>query len=148
MSSTRRITRNSPSKPGSSQKWRSASLVDSYSDNSSDGTLCDTEIQIDDLDEACSITFKTKDHVWVRTQEGNWLRGTVSGTGKEKPLTRHANRTGTYYPVVFGTNSNVRKYFSPLNGEIKPDSEDVRDLLIRDGWLETEEDKVSWLLSR
>jgi hypothetical protein len=58
MSSTRRITRNSPSKPGSSQKWRSASLVDSYSDNSSDGTLCDTEIQIDDLDEACSITFK------------------------------------------------------------------------------------------
>ena len=60
-----------------------------------------------------------------------------------------ANRTGTYYPVVFGTNSNVRKFFAPLNGEIKPDSEDVRDLLIRDGWLETEEeDKASWLLSR
>ena len=58
MSSSRRITRSSPSKPRSSQKWRSASLVDSYSDNSSDATLYETEIQIDDLDEACSITFK------------------------------------------------------------------------------------------
>lgn len=34
---------------------------------------------------------------------------------------------------------NVQKYFAPMNGEIKPDNEDVRRLLVQEGWIEDDE---------
>jgi len=45
-------------------------------------------------------------------------------------------KQGLYYPVNFGTRFNVRKYFAPLNGEIKPDTEEVRELLRLSDWLD------------
>ncbi len=42
---------------------------------------------------------------------------------------------GFWYHVNFGPKFNVRKYFAPLNGEIKPDTHEVRQLLRDEGWI-------------
>lgn len=48
------------------------------------------------------------------------------------------SRQGFYYPVNFGLKKHLRKFFAPMNGEIKPDTEEVR-LLLRDyGWLDND----------
>ncbi|RXW14856.1 hypothetical protein EST38_g10999 [Candolleomyces aberdarensis] len=40
-----------------------------------------------------------------------------------------------YYQVQFGTNGKLRKYFAPLNGEMKPDDRHIRELLLAGGWI-------------
>jgi hypothetical protein len=42
--------------------------------------------------------------------------------------------------VNFGPKYNVRKYFAPMNGEIKPDTEAIRRLLRDEGWLGSDTD--------
>ncbi|KAF8907654.1 hypothetical protein CPB84DRAFT_1843872 [Gymnopilus junonius] len=69
-------------------------------------------LDIYDLDEAIDYPFRDGDVVW--------------------------QKQGFYYPVNFGAKSNIRKYFAPLNGEIKPDARVVRHLLLNEGWLEDE----------
>lgn len=49
------------------------------------------------------------------------------------------NKQGFYYPVNFGSKNHLRKYFAPMNGEIKPDTEEVRLLLREGGWLDDDE---------
>jgi len=52
------------------------------------------------------------------------------------------SKQGFYYPVNFGSKYHVRKYFAPMNGEIKADTEAVR-LLLRDaGWLDYDDDEA------
>ncbi|KAJ2914427.1 hypothetical protein MD484_g5984, partial [Candolleomyces efflorescens] len=43
--------------------------------------------------------------------------------------------TADYYQVQFGTNGKLRKYFAPLNGEMKPDDRHVREMLLAGGWI-------------
>lgn len=43
--------------------------------------------------------------------------------------------TAHYYQVQFGTNGRLRKYFAPLNGEMKPDTPETRELLLAGGWI-------------
>jgi len=37
---------------------------------------------------------------------------------------------------------NTRKYFAPLNGDLKPDTEEVRELLKESGWIESDSDET------
>ncbi|KDR68738.1 hypothetical protein GALMADRAFT_78103, partial [Galerina marginata CBS 339.88] len=78
-----------------------------------------------------------QDEVWIRTKEYNWCFGKVVGRAIRVGQTRH-RKQGFYYPVNFGSKQNVRKYFAPLNGEIKPNTKAVRQLLIQEGWIEDE----------
>jgi hypothetical protein len=48
---------------------------------------------------------------------------------------------GFFYPVCFGPKMNTRKYFAPLNGDLKPDTEEVRELLKESGWIESDSDE-------
>lgn len=97
------------------------------------------------------------DPVWIKTEDGEWLQGTISGSNTRKGATRQVRRLslvssvsllliargnaccvvrqkeGVFFPVAF--RHNARKYFSPLNGDIKPDSVEVRRLLSEGGWL-------------
>ena len=50
---------------------------------------------------------------------------------------------GFFYPVCFGPKMNTRKYFAPLNGDLKPDTEEVRELLKESGWVESDSDERS-----
>jgi len=36
----------------------------------------------------------------------------------------------------------TRKYFAPLNGDMKPDTEEVRDLLKDSGWIESDSNEM------
>jgi len=94
--------------------------------------------------------------VWVKTTEGNWLQGVVVSTSGEPLIgpTRLVRLSsiiqsgrlifafssiqddeGFYYEVCFGPRKNLRKYFSPRNGEIKPDIDCVRQMLRQRGYL-------------
>jgi len=42
----------------------------------------------------------------------------------------------------FGPKMNTRKYFAPLNGGLKPDTEEVRELLKESGWIESDSDET------
>ncbi|KAI0726009.1 hypothetical protein C8Q72DRAFT_796919 [Fomitopsis betulina] len=92
-----------------------------------------------ELDEPLTWAFKYGAHirvvqngdpVWIKT-EGEWLQGTISGSNTRKGATRQ--KEGVFFPVAF--RHNARKYFAPLNGDIKPDSEEIRRLLSEGGWL-------------
>ncbi|VDB99360.1 unnamed protein product [Peniophora sp. CBMAI 1063] len=86
----------------------------------------------DDLDEPWEYTFARGESVWVKATDGNWYRGTVSALKIKKDKTRQSE--GLYYPVIFGQAPKLRKYFAPLNGEIKPDSYITRRLLREAGY--------------
>ncbi|KZT68773.1 hypothetical protein DAEQUDRAFT_727419 [Daedalea quercina L-15889] len=89
------------------------------------------EYQPEELDEPITWKFKNGDPVWIKTEDGEWLQGTIAGSNTRKGATRQ--KEGVFFPVAFQHNS--RKYFAPLNGDIKPDSAEVRRLLSEGGWL-------------
>ncbi|TFK28385.1 hypothetical protein FA15DRAFT_665351 [Coprinopsis marcescibilis] len=97
-------------------------------------------LDIAELDEPLDCQFKPKASVWIRTSESNWYPGVVVGHPKEMPLNDNdgyydSSTYGTYYMVEFRICNKIRKYFAPLNGEIKPDTEAVRQLLQESNWL-------------
>ncbi|KAK7468320.1 hypothetical protein VKT23_002834 [Stygiomarasmius scandens] len=106
--------------PEELESWSDSDM----SDSSSGGGL------VEDLDDAYPYTFQAGDSVWVRTAGGNWHQGRVSGETTRKGQTRE--REGLFYPVKF--DGKIRKYFAPLNGEIKPDTAHTRRLLKEAGW--------------
>ncbi|KAK0197919.1 hypothetical protein F5146DRAFT_1017467 [Armillaria mellea] len=83
-----------------------------------------------DIDEPWPYMFQAGDRVWIRTAGGIWHPGKVCGQTR-KGQTRE--KEGLFYPVVF--NEKLRKYFAPLNGEIKPNTRHIRGLLAEAGWL-------------
>ncbi|KAI0005317.1 hypothetical protein BJV74DRAFT_803360 [Russula compacta] len=87
----------------------------------------------DDLDDPWPYTFRTGDSVWIRTEGGNWHPGKVSSNNVKRGPTRQ--KEGLFYPVIFGASTRIRKYFAPLNGEIKPDTPRTRILLRQAGRL-------------
>ncbi|KAH9921314.1 uncharacterized protein B0H18DRAFT_1121466 [Fomitopsis serialis] len=76
------------------------------------------EYQPEELDEPISWQFKNGDPVWIKTEDGEWLQGTISGSNTRKGATRQ--KEGLFFPVAYRHNS--RKYFAPLNGDLKPDN--------------------------
>ncbi|KAG5643006.1 hypothetical protein DXG03_001785 [Asterophora parasitica] len=101
-----------------------------WSDGDSDSTLA--ELQPTDIDESWEYTFHPHDTVWVRTVGGNWHIGRVSGLTTRKGKTRQ--KEGLFYPVLFNKDK-IRKYFAPLNGDIKPNNHHIRNLLKEAGVL-------------
>ncbi|KAJ3501527.1 hypothetical protein NLJ89_g9296 [Agrocybe chaxingu] len=99
------------------------------------------EPSFDDLDEASDYPFQDQDSVWVCTKQKKWCPGKVTGRTPRIGNTR-IRKEGHFYAVSFGSRSHLRKYFAPLNGEMKPDSEEVRELLRSDGWL-PDDDEMS-----
>ncbi|KZV77592.1 hypothetical protein PENSPDRAFT_746725 [Peniophora sp. CONT] len=100
--------------------------------DSADEDLGDGGQGPDDLDEPWDYEFMRGDSVWVKATDGNWHRGTVSALKVKKDKTRQSE--GFFYPVIFGQAPKLRKYFAPLNGEIKPDSHGTRQLLREAGY--------------
>ncbi|KAG7450914.1 uncharacterized protein BT62DRAFT_544174 [Guyanagaster necrorhizus] len=115
-----------------SQKLRAVTPEELDAWNSgSDSENDPNEPQPSDLDEPWPYMFQAGDRVWIRTAGGNWHAGRVSGQTTRKGETRE--KEGLFYPVVFS--DKLRKYFAPLNGEIKPDNRHIRCLLADAGWL-------------
>ncbi|KAF8972521.1 hypothetical protein BDZ97DRAFT_838572 [Flammula alnicola] len=94
------------------------------------------------LEDSLEYPFQDQDPVWIRTQGHNWVFGKVAGRNIRVGQTRY-RREGFFYPVNFGSKFNLRKYFAPTNAEIKPDTEEVRQLLREEGWLDSGDSTVS-----
>ncbi|KIM39067.1 hypothetical protein M413DRAFT_12387 [Hebeloma cylindrosporum] len=81
---------------------------------------------LDDLWDSDHV-FQRGDGVWVKTTEGNWLQGRVMHN-KVRVGTTRLEQQGYYYEVRFGNRMNLRRWFAPRNGEIKPDSKSLQRL--------------------
>ncbi|KAF9527095.1 hypothetical protein CPB83DRAFT_856728 [Crepidotus variabilis] len=93
----------------------------------------------DDLDESIDYPFKNHDSVWILSADNNWYLGRIAGKSIRVGQTRQSKQ-GFYYPVCYGKRMNLRKYCSPLNGDIKPDTKNFRDLLRKCGLLDDEDE--------
>lgn len=130
-----RVTRRQPKLAPPPAKRASSDATSSSSSGDASDLDGDTPSSAayvpDELDEPISYRFQNGDAVWVRTEDGEWIQGTVSGSNTRKGATRE--KEGLFFPVAFG--HNARRYFAPLNGDIKPDNAEVRRLLSEGGWL-------------
>ncbi|KAF9560244.1 hypothetical protein CPC08DRAFT_636812 [Agrocybe pediades] len=82
------------------------------------------------------LRLQLEDKVWVRTGKEIWCSGKICRKGFRVGQTR-VSRTnkGFYYHVQFGSRMHLRKFFAPMNGEIKPNTEAVRQILEQEGWI-------------
>ncbi|EKM76974.1 hypothetical protein AGABI1DRAFT_115433 [Agaricus bisporus var. burnettii JB137-S8] len=110
--------------PEELEQWSDASNEDSYF---SDDLI--------DLDEGRPYIFEKGDAAWVRTTKGTWCLGTVTTSPPRVGPTRDGD--GLFYSVIFTLGgARMKKSFAPLNGDMKPDHREIRDLLSTYGWLD------------
>ncbi|TEB26365.1 hypothetical protein FA13DRAFT_1816999 [Coprinellus micaceus] len=110
---------------------------DAWSDSQSVNTGSWRALDLSKLDEPKDYQFQSGSRVWVRTSEHNWRLGkVVKDQSRRRPLARNPTQEADYYQVQFGVNGkmNTRKYFAPLNGEMKPDTHLIREMLQLGGW--------------
>ncbi|KAF8555939.1 hypothetical protein OG21DRAFT_1410124 [Imleria badia] len=90
----------------------------------------------DELNEPWPYRFNSGQGVWIYASDGEWHPGKVVGQVK-KGKTR--SDEGLYWCAEFRIGrTKVRKWFAPLNGDIKPDTEHTQQLLLDAGWLESD----------
>ncbi|KAJ6474466.1 hypothetical protein C8R47DRAFT_1144234 [Mycena vitilis] len=135
-------SRTSPSSvlapSGPSKPWRGAAAApEPEYDEKMDFYIHDDENNVYDeprsLDDPRAYTFKPKDSVWIRNND-RWIRGTIFPASVPK-INNGDNLTywNVRYQDDFG--HKLRKYFSPLLGDLKPDTAAVRKLLQEAHWL-------------
>jgi len=97
----------------------------------------DTPSGPEDLDQPWPYEFKVRETVWVWIPEdGKWCQGTIVSSRSTKDKAREG-AMGKYWPVnVCNDGKTVSMKLSPLNGDIKADTEQVRALLRVNGFLE------------
>lgn len=107
--------------------------LEQWSDASSDSSYFSDDLI--DLNDSRPYVFEKCERAWVRTTKGTWCLGNVTNSPPRVGLTRDGE--GLFYSVIFTLGgARMKKCFAPLNGEIKPDTEEIRDLLKTYGWLE------------
>ncbi|PCH33096.1 hypothetical protein WOLCODRAFT_14517 [Wolfiporia cocos MD-104 SS10] len=92
----------------------------------------------EDLDMRWEYTLEAGERVWVKTVEGAWAEGRVADlTPRVGFSSVYVDVHVVYYPVHFRMRDKpmTRRYFAPLNGDIKPDTPAIRRLLHEGGWL-------------
>lgn len=79
------------------------------------------------LDQPLNIAFKRRDPVWIKMQ-GKWYHGKVM------KVLRSAKRPQVdLYTVFF--RGNLKANLTPIDGTMKPDTPEVRDLLRAGKWI-------------
>jgi len=92
----------------------------------------------EDLDQPWPYEFKVRDTVWVRIQGGGkWCQGTIISSQTTIGKVREG-AMGKYWRVkVCNDGKIVSMNLSPLNGDIKADTEEVRDMLRNNDFLDS-----------
>ncbi|KAI5118185.1 hypothetical protein M0805_004998 [Coniferiporia weirii] len=86
----------------------------------------------EELDEEWDFGPKPGDAVWVKsknTERETWYFGHVQKSTRSGTV--RGGKQGTFYSVRY--HRNLRRYFAPLLGDIKPDTPRVRRLLEQAG---------------
>ncbi|KAJ3013554.1 hypothetical protein NUW54_g1529 [Trametes sanguinea] len=121
------------SSPNRSKKQPTAVHSDASSD--AESSHSHHEYGLLDLDEPMKCSFREGESVWIRLKDSaHWVPGALSVKGARTTATREG--TGVAYPVQYKKDGKTRRdYFAPQNGELKPDTPEVRELLAEGGWL-------------
>jgi len=84
------------------------------------------------LDEEFDWRVEKGSNVWVKLPEGKWVRGTV--VFEEETVYKEWRRE-TSWCVSYGR-TKPKKWgkFTPMHGDMKPDSHEVRELLRQAGY--------------
>ncbi|KAF8139704.1 hypothetical protein EV363DRAFT_1153697 [Boletus edulis] len=81
-----------------------------------------------ELHEPWPYRFENDQVAWICASNGEWYHGRVKGQPKKG--TTKWDQIGLFWCVEFAMGSiKVRKWFAPLNGEIKPDTRNTVRLL-------------------
>jgi len=88
------------------------------------------DTQPKDIEEPWPYLFRRGDNVWIKLC-GKWFPGRIWGHRVLKgPI--QGQMEGLYFCVYFW--GKARKFVSPLNGDVKPDTVHTRKLLKEAGW--------------
>ncbi|KAI0761178.1 hypothetical protein BD413DRAFT_592073 [Trametes elegans] len=103
---------------------------DGHMKESTPDTEYGTEETKYDDDEDCCHEYQRRESVWVKPKPtSSWYQGTIT---KVSQPTAKSQRRGPLYLVVFRRyHTNLRAWFSPLEGNMKPDTPHIRALLQR-----------------
>ncbi|KAF8651017.1 hypothetical protein AX16_004951 [Volvariella volvacea WC 439] len=119
-------TRSSPTRSERSienQKLRHPSPDELEQFERANESLEASDLEFSDPDEGCSYFFRAGDQVYVKSKGGIWRRGQVVGQPR---VGRTRGGDNLWFFVQYG---KIRRYFSPLNGDIKPLTPYTSDLL-------------------
>ncbi|KIM81794.1 hypothetical protein PILCRDRAFT_8462 [Piloderma croceum F 1598] len=102
----------------------------SQSDSKSASSFYD-DTQPEDIEQPWSYVFQRGDNVWIKLC-GKWFPGRIWGHRVLKGLAQDRQTECLYFCVYFW--GKARKFVSPLNGDVKPDTAHIRKLLKDAGW--------------
>ncbi|KAG2139663.1 hypothetical protein DEU56DRAFT_799342 [Suillus clintonianus] len=88
------------------------------------------ECQPDDFDDPWPYRFQHGDCVWIHSTGYEWYQGKIVGQPK---VGRTMKGEGLFWLVTY--NRNMRRYAAPLNGELKPDTPHIKQMLEEAGVL-------------
>ncbi|KAI0369893.1 hypothetical protein BV20DRAFT_995950 [Pilatotrama ljubarskyi] len=108
------------------------SELDSGTSSEDDGYTPDTEVydeEDDKYDDEEYHDFEKRDRVWVKPRgTSTWYQGVI--TRIQQPTEPAQWRRGPLYLVVFRRyHTNLRAWFSPVEGNMKPDTPRVRAMV-------------------
>ncbi|KZP30283.1 hypothetical protein FIBSPDRAFT_946016 [Athelia psychrophila] len=83
------------------------------------------------IEQPWSYSFQRGENVWIKLC-GKWYPGRIWGHKILKGLTQDKRDHCMYFCVYFW--NKARKFVSPMNGDVKPDTPHTRKLLKEAGW--------------
>jgi len=91
----------------------------------------------EDLDQPWPYEFKVRDTVWVRIKgDAKWCQGTIISSKTTTGKVREGSISKYWRVNVCKDGKTVSMRLSPLNGDIKADTDQVRDMLRSNDFLE------------
>ncbi|KAJ6614939.1 hypothetical protein B0H10DRAFT_2216200 [Mycena sp. CBHHK59/15] len=86
------------------------------------------------IDQPWAYTFEANEPVWIRNND-KWIRGKIFSRPKPEILwSDELPHWNVIYQDTYG--HKLRRYFSPLRGELKPDTPVVHELLRAANWIQ------------
>jgi len=105
--------------PASAEDYR-------FGDKDSECDCSQENMQPKDIEEPWPYVFRRGDNVWIKIC-GKWFPGRIWGHRVLKGPTHDRQTEGLYFCVYFW--GKARKFVSPLNGDVKPDTVHIHKLL-------------------
>lgn len=102
-----------------------------FSDRDSESDSSYDDAQPKGIEEPWPYVFQRGDNVWIKLC-GKWFPGRIWGHRVLKGPTKDRQTEGLYFCVYFW--GKARKFVSPLNGDVKPDTVHTRKLMKEAGY--------------
>ncbi|KAJ6509119.1 hypothetical protein DFH09DRAFT_1199177 [Mycena vulgaris] len=131
---SRSTSASGPSKPRRAAAPAPAAYEDTADSDVDENNAALARYEPRHLDDPFAYSFQPNDRVWIRNHD-KWIEGRIFP--RSVPKLGSSDQNLTYWNVLYQDSfgHKLRKYFAPLLGELKPDTDGVRDLLRDAQWL-------------